>query len=277
VINALTIDVEAYFQVGAIAPFVAPTARDHWDSRVMVGLEKLLEMLAQAQVHATFFTLGWVARKHPELVRRIHAAGHEIASHGCDHIRTDELGPAGFFQDILRARHALEECVGVAVRGYRAPSFSISAHTPWAHELIAQAGYRYSSSIYPVNHDHYGMPEFPRRAQTTRAGVVEIPITTVSLFNRNWPAGGGGFFRLLPYALSRWMIRRCHRADQQPVVFYCHPWEFDPDQPRVAGLPFKNRFRHYLNLHRTEDRFRALLRDFRWGRMDQAFAGVLCG
>ena len=273
--NALTIDVEDYFQVAALAPVVP---RDSWEGRecrVERNVARILEMLDARGVKATFFTLGWVAKKHPAVVREIVAAGHELASHGYDHTRVCEQSPGEFLADILQARHLLEEIGGVAVTGYRAPSFSINASTPWAHGLLAQAGYRYSSSIYPVRHDHYGMPHAPRVPRVLAEGVREIPLSTVRLFRRNWPAGGGGFFRLLPYALSRWMIRRVNTQEAQPAVFYFHPWELDPDQPRVAGLAAKGRFRHYLNLHRTESRLARLLSDFEWDRMDHVFAQVL--
>ncbi len=272
--NALTIDVEDYFQVAALAPVIS---RDEWERRECrfeITLSRILELLAGHRVQATFFTLGWIAKRYPALVREIVAAGHELASHGYGHERVSAQSPGAFFEDILRARHVLEEVGGVAVRGYRAPSFSVNEHTPWAHGLMAQAGYRYSSSVYPVRHDHYGMPDAPRLPRVVE-GVSEIPVTTVRVFDRNWPAGGGGFFRLLPYRASRWMIRRVNGREQLPAVFYFHPWEIDAAQPRVSGLPLKSRFRHYLNLSRTQARLSRLLADFEWGRMDEVFAQVL--
>lgn len=274
--NALTVDVEEHFQVAALACAVPRGSWNGRESRVVRSVERLLDLFDAHRAHATFFTLGWVARRHPGMVRDILASGHELASHGYAHERVSDQTPGAFFADIVRARHVLEEIGGVAVRGYRAPNFSISDRTPWAHELIAQAGYRYSSSVYPVRHDHYGVPQAPRFVQATAAPVREIPLTTVRVGQRNWPAAGGGFFRLLPYGLSRWMIERVNRTDGAPAIFYLHPWEIDPGQPRVAGLPFKNRFRHYLNLERTEARLARLLGDFAWGRMDEVFAGSLC-
>lgn len=274
--NALTIDVEDYFQVAALAPVVP---RASWEGRVLRverNVARILTLLADHGAKATFFTLAWVAERCPGLVREIVAAGHELASHGFGHERAGDQGPQAFFADILRARQVLEQLSGVAVRGYRAPSFSISTATPWAHELIAQAGYRYSSSVYPVKHDHYGIPDFPRFARQLPEGVGEIPVSTVRVFGRNFPAGGGGFFRLLPYEVSRRMIARLNRFEHRAAVFYLHPWELDPDQPRLPGLPFKSRFRHYLNLSATEARLARLLRDFSWGRMDQVFAQVWC-
>src|SRR5581483_8690242 len=201
------------------------------------------------------------------------AAGHEIASHGYEHRRASEQTQEEFRADIRRAKALLEDIIGSEVKGYRAPSFSIGAATPWAFDCIAQAGYRYSSSVYPVRHDHYGAPDAPRFAYRPQAGVLEIPISTARLARNNLPAGGGGYFRLFPYALSRSLIRRVNRDDRQAAIFYLHPWELDPDQPRIPGTQLKTRFRHYLNLHRTEGRLRQLLKEFRWGRMDSVFLG----
>jgi polysaccharide deacetylase family protein (PEP-CTERM system associated) len=269
--NALTVDVEDYFQVSALAPHIA---RAHWDRipcRVERNVERILELLAEASARATFFTLGWIAERHPELVRRIAAAGHEVASHGYGHLRIHEQTPSEFAQDIRRAKSLLEDLVGAEVKGYRAPSFSIGAKTLWAFDEIAKAGYKYSSSVYPVRHDLYGMPDAPRFPYRPRADLIEIPVSTAPVLNRNLPAGGGGYFRLLPYSVSRGLIRRVNTLDRRPAVFYFHPWEIDAAQPRVPGTSFKTRFRHYVNLHRTEPRLRRLVRDFRWRRMDEVF------
>jgi polysaccharide deacetylase family protein (PEP-CTERM system associated) len=270
--NAMTIDVEDYFQVAALAPRIDRSSWDSIERRVEPNVDRLLQMLRAQGVRATFFTLGWIAERHPALVRRIVAEGHELASHGYGHQRASEQTPAGFREDVVRARAILEDIGGVRVAGYRAPSFSIGASNLWAFDELAAAGYRYSSSVYPVRHDHYGMPDAPRFPFAARAGVVEIPVSTLRLWGRNWPAGGGGFFRLLPYSVSRGAISRVNRVDGKSAIFYCHPWEFDPDQPRVAGLSARSRFRHYLNLDRTEARLRALLTDFRWDRVDRVFA-----
>jgi polysaccharide deacetylase family protein (PEP-CTERM system associated) len=273
--NALTVDVEDYFQVSAMAPYID---RGSWDSqpcRVERNVDLLLQMLADSGSQATFFTLGWIAERYPALIRRIVAGGHELASHGYGHLRASEQTPADFESDVVRAKRILEDLGGVPVQGYRAPSFSIGAANQWAFDVLAGAGYRYSSSVYPVKHDHYGMPDAPRFPYRVQAGLVEIPVTTTPLLGRNLPAGGGGYFRLAPYAVSRWAIRRVNRLDRRPAIFYCHPWEFDPGQPRVSGIGWKTRFRHYVNLHRTEVRLRRLLADFRWQRVDQAFAAAL--
>jgi polysaccharide deacetylase family protein (PEP-CTERM system associated) len=269
--NALTIDVEDYFQVSAFAPYIR---RDEWDARecrVERNVDRILALLAEHEVQATFFTLGWVAERYPQLVRRIVAGGHELASHGHGHQRASELDEAAFRDDVVRAKAILEDIAGAPVLGYRAPSFSIGHGNLWAFDVLAAAGYRYSSSIYPIAHDHYGMPDAPRFAHRTASGLLEVPVTTLRLGGRNWPSSGGGYFRLLPYAMSRWMIRRVNADDRASAIFYFHPWEIDPGQPRIAGIDAKTRFRHYVNIPRMESRLRSLLADFRWGRMDRIF------
>ncbi len=269
--NALTIDVEDYFQVSAMAPYIPRSEWDKRECRVERNVDLLLAMLARHGVQATFFTLGWVAERYPQLVRRIVAQGHELASHGYGHQRASDLDHAAFREDIVRAKQLLEDIGGVAVQGYRAPSFSIGSGNLWAFDSLQEAGYRYSSSIYPIKHDHYGMPDAPRFAHPAADGLIEIPVTTLRMRGRNLPSSGGGYFRLLPYALSRWMIGRVNQVDRQPAIFYCHPWEFDPGQPRVPGINLKTRFRHYVNIGRMEQRVDRLLGDFRWGRMDRIF------
>lgn len=269
--NALTIDVEDYFQVSAMAPYIR---RDEWDRRecrVERNVDRILALLDAHGTRATFFTLGWVAERYPQLVRRIVDGGHELASHGHGHERASDLDRAAFRADITRAKRVLEDVGGVAVLGYRAPSFSIGHGNLWAFDTLAETGHRYSSSIYPIRHDHYGMPDAPRFAHPRAAGLIEIPVTTLRLRGRNLPSSGGGYFRLLPYALSRWMIRRVNAADGQPAIFYFHPWEIDHGQPRVEGIDLKTRFRHYVNIDRMERRLQGLLQDFRWGRMDEIF------
>lgn len=269
--NALTIDVEDYFQVSAFAPFIQRCEWDARECRVERNVEHILALLEKHGVHATFFTLGWIAERYPALVRRIVAGGHELASHGFGHERVSDLSPEAFFEDIHRAKQVLEGIGGVPVQGYRAPSFSIGAGNLWALETLERAGYRYSSSIYPIRHDHYGMPDAPRFAYQVREGLIEIPPTTMRLFNRNLPSSGGGYFRLFPYRLSRWMLRRVNRQDREAAVFYFHPWEIDAEQPRVDGIGARTRFRHYVNIGRMEQRLDRLLRDFSWGRMDHVF------
>ena len=273
VINALTIDVEDYFQVSAFAPHIARSEWSLRECRVERNVNCILEMLAETDTKATFFTLGWIAERYPELVRKIVGAGHELASHGYGHERASDQTEAAFFSDIQLAKIVLEDLVDSEVTGYRAPSFSIGSRNLWAFDCLARAGYRYSSSVYPIRHDHYGMPESPRFAYEVRPGLMEIPITTLRLFNRNLPSSGGGYFRLLPYAWSRWMLSRVNGHENQSGVFYFHPWEIDPGQPRIEGISSKTRFRHYFNIDRMEGRLNQLLGDFKWGRMDQIFLG----
>ena len=279
IINAMTIDVEDYFQVSAFAPYIARSEWGDRECRVERNVGRLLEILAAHDTKATFFTLGWIAERYPELIRRIVHEGHELASHGYGHQRASDLSEAEFFGDISRAKGILEDIGGCAVTGYRAPSFSIGPGNLWAFDCLSRAGYRYSSSIYPIRHDHYGMPDAPRFAYRVKPELLEVPITTLRVFNRNLPSSGGGYFRLLPYPVSRWMIKRVHEIDQQAAIFYCHPWEFDVGQPRIAGIDAKTRFRHYVNIDRMEDRLAGLLADFKWGRMDDIFlkAGTVTG
>ncbi len=271
--NAMSIDVEDYFQVSAFAPHIR---REDWDTlpcRVERNVDVILGLLDEADAKATFFTLGWIAERYPQLVRRIVDNGHELASHGYGHQRASDLTPAEFRADIVRAKRILEDLGGVAVRGYRAPSFSINQANWWAVEELENAGYVYSSSIYPVRHDHYGMPDAPRfpHRPNGAGGILELPPTTLPLLGRNLPAAGGGWFRLLPYAMSRWMLRRVNRQDRAPCMFYFHPWEIDPGQPRQSGLSARTRFRHYVNLQRMPDRLSRLLNDFEWDRVDRVF------
>jgi len=271
VINAMTIDVEDYFQVSAFAPYIDRSEWDTRECRVERNIAVILELLARHQTHATFFTLGWIAARYPQVVREIVAQGHELASHGYGHERASDQSPDVFFADISRAKKLLEDLSGQAVVGYRAPSFSIGHANLWAYDSLQSAGYSYSSSIYPIAHDHYGMPDAPRFAHTVRPGLLEIPITTVRLFERNFPSSGGGYFRLLPYPVSRWLMHRVNSLDQQSGIFYFHPWEIDPEQPRVAGINSKTRFRHYLNIGQMQRRLERLLTDFNWGRVDHLF------
>lgn len=269
-INGLSVDVEDWFQVGAFENVIA---RESWGGladRVDRNCDLILEMFAEAEVKATFFTLGWVAERHPGLMRRIAAAGHELASHGWDHARVFTLGPARFAADLERSRKTIEDAGGAAVMGYRAPSFSIDRRTPWAYDVMAEQGYVYSSSVAPIAHDHYGWREAPRFAfkPLPSSDLIEIPVTTAEFAGRRLAAGGGGFFRVLPYAFSRWAIRQVNQRDQRPAVFYFHPWEIDPGQPRVPDAPLKSRLRHYSRLEQMAGKLRQLIGDFSWGRMD---------
>ncbi|MGH8501175.1 MAG: XrtA system polysaccharide deacetylase [Gammaproteobacteria bacterium] len=270
--NALTVDVEDYYQVSA---FESVVRRETWasmTSRVEMNVERILTLLAKQGVNATFFMLGCVAERAPQLVRQIAHAGHEVASHGWQHVRVTQQSTDEFKQDVSRTKAVLEDLTGQPVIGYRAASFSIGRSNLWALDVLADVGYRYSSSIYPVYHDLYGMPEAPRFSFRVAAGrLLEIPMTTVRVGGRNIPCGGGGYFRLFPYAFSRWAFKRVNVREGQPAVFYCHPWELDPEQPRIQGIGYKTRFRHYVNLSKMQGRLQRLLNDFSWDRMDRVF------
>jgi polysaccharide deacetylase family protein (PEP-CTERM system associated) len=273
IVNALTVDVEDYYQVQALSTVYSMADWSFCESRVERNTETLLQTFADAGVNATFFTLGWIAERHPQLVRRIVSGGHELASHGQCHARVDSQTPDAFRADVRRSRKVLEDIAGVRIRGYRAATFSVGPTTPWAWRVLEEEGYAYSSSVYPVVSDNYAFHDAPRgrhRPAGTET-LVEIPIATVRLGKRNWPCGGGGYFRLLPFAASHAAIARVNRVDRIPAVFYIHPWEVDPDQPRPPGVPLKSRVRHYLNLAKTRGRLNRLVRSFRWDRMDRAF------
>ena len=275
-INAMSVDVEDYFQVSAFAPHVSRSSWETTPLRVEANVDRILQLFDQYHVKSTFFTLGWVAERLPEMVRRIVAEGHELASHGWEHTRVSAQQPETFRQDITRTRTLLEDIAGVPVAGYRAASYSIGTNTPWAHDVLADAGYRYSSSIVPVRHDHYGIPDASRFAFAAAGGrITEIPVTTVNVAGRNINCGGGGWFRLFPYVFSRWALRSVNERERQSGLFYFHPWEIDPAQPKPAGLTAKTRFRHYLNLSRMEARMARLMTDFHWDRMDRVFADVI--
>lgn len=268
--NALSVDVEDWFHVGAFENVIS---RDNWaalECRVERNTDALLEMFGNAGIKATFFTLGWVAQRYPHLMRRVADAGHELANHGSEHDRVFTLGREKFAADIDRARKIIEDASGAKVTGYRAPSFSIDQRTPWAHEVLAEQGYAYSSSVAPVKHDHYGWAEAPRFAFKPVKGsdLIEIPVTTAEFAGRRLAAGGGGFFRLLPYAFSRWAIRQVNDEAERPAIIYFHPWEIDPGQPRVANAPIKSKLRHYTKLKAMAPKLERLIGDFSWDRLD---------
>jgi polysaccharide deacetylase family protein (PEP-CTERM system associated) len=277
IVNAMSVDVEDWYQVQALSKSIARSDWDRMESRVQASTERVLQQLAEVGARATFFTLGCVAQRHPALMRRILAEGHELASHGWDHRLVHELGAHGFRQDVRRAKRLLEDIGGVAVRGYRAPTFSIGARTtPWAHAVLAEEGHAYSSSVFPIRHDLYGAPDAPRGPHRPRPdGVIELPMTTVRLAGRNLPCSGGGWFRLLPYDLFRTGLARVNKRERQPGIFYFHPWEIDPGQPRLHQAGRLARFRHYTGLESMQARLGRLLRDFTWDRMDVVFAAAL--
>jgi polysaccharide deacetylase family protein (PEP-CTERM system associated) len=271
--NALSVDVEDWFQVGAFENVID---RKNWDAlecRVEANTDKILMMFDAAGVKGTFFTLGWIAERYPALIRQIVAQGHEVASHGWDHSRVFNMTAEQFSHDISRARKTLEDISGSEVTGYRAPSFSIDKRTPWAHEELARAGYAYSSSVAPVKHDHYGWPEAPRFGfrPVNGSDFIELPVTTARFIGRTLAAGGGGFFRMLPYGFSQWAVRQVN-SESRPAIIYFHPWEIDPGQPRVTGASLKSKLRHYTNLSGMEGKLERLISDFKWGRVDAVAA-----
>jgi polysaccharide deacetylase family protein (PEP-CTERM system associated) len=271
-LNALTVDVEDYFHVSA---FEARVSRSDWasyESRVCRNTERLLDLFEHAGVHGTFFVLGWVAERFPQLVREIAGAGHELASHSYEHRLVYDMTPEAFVADLRRARSAIEDAAGVRVHGYRAPSFSITSSSLWALDLLLEEGYSYDASIYPVRHDRYGIPAWPRDIQRVNGGALwEFPGSTVRKAGVNLPFGGGGYFRLLPYAWTRAGLRMLNDVERRPAMFYLHPWEIDPDQPRIAaGLV--SRLRHYRNLDQTESRLRRLLSEFRFAPVARVLA-----
>ncbi len=275
--NVMSVDVEDYFQVGAFENTIARDQWDQWPCRAEANVDRILALFDQYGVKATFFTLGWIAERYPRIVREIVRQGHELASHGYGHQRASLLSEAEFRADVSRAKGLLEDIGGVAVKGYRAPSFSIGHQNLWALDVLADTGHNYSSSIYPIAHDHYGMPDAPRFPYRPERcpDLLEVPPTTVDWHGRNLPAAGGGYFRLLPYAASRWLIGRVNQQDGRAAMFYFHPWEVDPGQPRIPGAPLKSRFRHYVNLSRMQSKLARLCGDFNWGRADQVYAAEL--
>ena len=273
-LNAMSVDIEDWFQVGAFETVIDRSDWDQLAHRVERNSDAVLALFDEAGIKATFFVLGWVAERYPALMQRIAAAGHEIASHGYDHARVFMLSPDQFRDDLERSRKLLEDSSGLKVIGYRAPSFSIDQRTPWAHEILAEQGYAYSSSVAPINHDHYGWAGSPRFAWKPVEGsdLIELPVTTVKLGSRTFAAGGGGFFRLLPYGLYKWSIRKMHREDGRGAIFYFHPWEIDPDQPRVTNAPVRSKLRHYTNLGHMRTKLLRAGQEFNWGRVDELAA-----
>lgn len=272
-INAMTIDVEDYFQVSAFSHNISRDEWPNYDCRVENNMDRILQLFSDNDVKATFFTLGWIAEKYPNLINNIVSNGHELASHGRNHIRVFDQTPEQFTDDISHTKKLLEDIGGVEVKGYRAASFSIDERNMWAYDCLSEAGYQYSSSVYPVEHDHYGMPDAPRFSfYANSKGLIEVPISTVRWVNRLWPSGGGGYFRFFPYEISKRLIRSVNELEKRSAIFYLHPWEIDPHQPKQNNLPLKTQFRHYINLKHTYSRLEKLVQDFQWDRMDNVFS-----
>ena len=271
VLNAMTVDVEDFFHVSAFESIISPEQWQDYQPRVDTNTRRLLDLFAEKNIKSTFFVLGWVAERYPELIKEIHRQGHEIASHGYAHRRASEQTREQFREDVVRSQNHLQDLLGEKLTGYRAPSFSIGYNNEWAFEVLAELGFQYSSSTYPVKHDLYGTPDWPRFAYLRPEGIVEIPIPTLKLFGRQTPIGGGGYFRLYPYALTKSLVNKYIAKEHQPYSFYFHPWEIDAEQPRLNNAPLKSRFRHYINLDSTYGKLERLLSDFSWGTMKQVY------
>lgn len=262
--NVFSVDVEDYYQVGAFAKMIAPVDWENYESRVVNNTIRLVEMLDRRNIKATFFVLAWTAERHPDLVGKIAASGHEIASHGYAHQAVYTQNEEAFRDDVRKSRNILREQSNQTVIAYRAPSFTITSKTPWAHRVLAEEGYRYDSSVFPIHHDLHGNPNAPsdiHRIETEAGTLIEFPPAIVKFWGQNIPAGGGGYFRFFPYAMTARMLRSIN-AKGKPFIFYIHPWEIDPNQPRIPGAPLKSRFRHYINLKTTERKLEKLLDSF---------------
>lgn len=271
VLNAMTVDVEDFFHVSAFESIISPQQWKDYQPRVEANTRRLLDLFAKYNVKSTFFVLGWVAERYPQLIKDIHGQGHEIASHGYAHRRATEQTPEEFKADVTRSKNHLEDLLGETLLGYRAPSFSIGYDSEWAFEVLAELGFQYSSSTYPVKHDLYGTPDWPRFAYMRKEGITEIPIPTLKILGKQTPIGGGGYFRLYPYQLTKSLVSSYLKKEKQPYSFYFHPWEIDSEQPRLNHAPLKSRFRHYVNLDKTYGKLERLLVDFSWGTMRDVY------
>jgi polysaccharide deacetylase family protein (PEP-CTERM system associated) len=279
VVNAMSIDVEDYFHVSVFDGIVPRLEWERMESRVVANTTRLLHLFDEFKVRSTFFVLGWVADRHPELVRTIAGRGHEVASHGYAHRLIYDQTPGAFRDDIRRAKQLLEDAGGQRVVGYRAPSYSITPRSLWALDVLLEEGYEYDSSIFPIRHDRYGIPVSDRRPysiERAQGTLIEIPGSTTQFGPVNLPVAGGGYFRILPYWWTQWGIQRVNQLEQRPAVFYLHPWEIDPEQPRLRAGRL-GRFRHYRNLDKTEARLRRLLTDFRFDTMAALVARLVPG
>lgn len=276
-INAMTVDVEDYFHVQAFAAVIHRNDWGRYPMRVESNTLRILEMFASRRIRATFFILGWVAQRCPHLVREILSRGHRVGCHSFNHRAIYEDTPSAFREDLRRAKRTIEDTAGIAVRSFRAPSYSITSNSMWALEILAQEGFEYDSSIFPVIHDTYGIRGAPRFPHITRLGsgrqLKEFPPSTVRVFGNNLPVAGGGYFRILPYKVTAWAIQRLNVNEGQPAMAYLHPWELDPDQPRISAS-WVSQFRHYQNLESTEIKYSRLLDEFRWGPMEEAFPQI---
>ena len=275
-LNALTIDVEDYYQVSAFESSVRFEDWGNYDSRVERNTQRMLDILAEANVKATFFTLGYVAERHPAIVKAIHSAGHEIASHGYAHRLVYNMTPEGFRQDLRKSKRLLEDLTGTPVLGYRAASYSITKESFWSLDILVEEGFQYDSSIFPIRHDRYGIsgyPRFPHRVKVNGSSLIEYPLSTVRIGGMVMPVAGGGYLRLFPYRFTRWALRQINHGEKQPAIIYLHPWEIDPDQPEMPSSKL-TRWRHRVNLDQTEGKFRGLVRDFKFGTIQEVIESL---
>lgn len=272
----MTVDVEDYFQVSALERYILRSNWKDYERRVETNTDRILAIFDEKDVKATFFTLGWVAKYHPDLVKRIVSSGHDLASHGWDHRRVTTLSRSEFAIDVSKSKKILEDISGTEVNGYRAPSYSFTLQNDWAHDVLLEQGYIYSSSVAPIKHDLYGIPSAPRFSYKCANGqLIEMPITTTRIMNKNYPCGGGGWFRLYPYALSKWAIDRVNSIDDKAAIFYFHPWEIDPEQPRIEGVNLLTKFRHYQNLGQMQRKLSKLLSEYKWRTVPEVFSDDL--
>ena len=274
---AMSIDVEDYFQVWAFSDVISRESWDGYALRVEASTRRAIDLFARTNSKATFFCLGWVAEKCPSLIQAIVDNGHELASHGYDHTKVFDQTSEEFRADVAKTKKILENIAGIEVRGFRAAGFSIDQRTPWAHDVLAEEGYAYSSSSHPISHDHYGDPDAPTGPYfPTKSGVLELPVATSTVMKHRVTCAGGGWFRAAPYAMTRGLLNKSRRQRQGPTIFYFHPWEIDPDQPRINTASRARKFRHYLNLNTNEKKLERLLTDFSWGRIDQSATELQC-
>nr|WP_241664537.1 XrtA system polysaccharide deacetylase [Ningiella ruwaisensis] len=271
----MTVDVEDYFHVSAFESVISPDDWKHISPRVGDNTHRLIDLFNENNVKATFFTLGWVAQHCPDVIKRIVDEGHELASHGTNHRRNTAMSREEVYKDIKNSKDLLEQITGKEVKGYRAPSFSIDESNEWVFDILNDLGFSYSSSTYPIEHDLYGVPAWPRFVHKRKEGIVEIPIPTIENNGNNKGIGGGGYFRLFPYWLSKRRIDAYIDSTEQPYNFYFHPWEIDSEQPRVKGAPFKSRLRHYINLNVMEKKLIKLMQDYKWSTMEDVYKEFL--
>lgn len=271
----MTVDVEDYFHVSAFESVISPSDWSSITPRVGNNTNRLIDLFNEHGIKGTFFTLGWVAEHCPEVVKRIVDEGHELGSHGSNHRRTTTMTQEQVFEDIRVSKDKLEQVSGKAILGYRAPSFSIDKTNEWVFDILVELGFKYSSSTYPIEHDLYGVPDWPRFQHVRKEGIIEIPVPTLVNNGKNIGIGGGGYFRLYPYWVSNRRIEKYMQATDEPYNFYLHPWEIDTDQPRVDGAPLKSKLRHYVNLHVMEKKLVRLIKDYKWGTMYETYKDVI--